>query len=171
MKDGSGDIVVLGGRVEAASLEALGHLPRCGDQVDVTGSLSVSADQEIKLRMQSADQLLLRRKNVSIANSAPRVSLSDITVAHKGRPVAVVGKLKSIDVPGLGSKSPYVLRLEDNGAELAVIFWEDVFQGLENKLPIPGKFISARGKVEVYRDKVQLKVWAADDLCVVESMK
>ena len=172
MKDGSGDIIVQGGRVEAASLEALGNLPRRGDQVDVAGSLSVNAGQDVKLRMLSADQLLLRRKNAAIGHSVPRVSLSDITVAHKGRQVAAVGRLKSIDVPGLGSRTPYVLTLEeDNGAELAVIFWEDVLQGLDNKLPIPGKFIRARGKVEVYQDRVQLKVGAADDLCVVESMK
>lgn len=171
MKDGSGEIVIMGGRVEAEFLEATGNLPRRGDQVDVAGSLSVSTDQDVKLRMQSAGQLLLRRQKVSIGHSAPRVSLSDITVAHKGRPIAVVGKLKSIDVPGLDSKSPYVLKLEDNGAELAVIFWEDVLQGLDNKLPRPGKLISARGRVDVYKDTVQLKVLSADDLCVVESMK
>jgi hypothetical protein len=83
--------------------------------------------------------------------------------------MTVTGILKSIDVPGPGSKSPYVLTLEENGAQLAVVFWDDVFLGLDKKLPMPGKLISARGRVGVYKDAVQLKVWEAGDLRVMES--
>ncbi|MFA7257163.1 MAG: hypothetical protein WC047_06285 [Kiritimatiellales bacterium] len=169
MKDGSGEIAVMGGRAQADALEAAGKLPCRGDQVDVAGSLSVSADQEVKLRMQSAEQLRLTRKRATpyYAATESRIALSDVTADRKGDQVTVVGTLKTVDVPGPGSKAPYVLTLAEDGATLAVIFWDDVFQGLDKKLPMPGKLISARGKVDVYKDAIQLKVWDARDLRVV----
>lgn len=167
MKDGSGEIAVMGGRAQAEALENAGRLPRRGDQVDVAGSLSVSADQEVKLRMQSAEQLILQRKKKFIAQPVSRITISDITPAQKGDTVSVVGTLKKISVPPPGSKVPYVLTLEENGTELGLIFWDEVFQGLEQKLPTIGKLISARGRVEVYKETVQLKIWEADDLSEV----
>ncbi|MCU0858112.1 MAG: OB-fold nucleic acid binding domain-containing protein, partial [Pontiellaceae bacterium] len=57
LRDGSGEIAVMGGKAQTDALEAAGQLPRRGDRVDVVGSLSVGADQEPKLRIQSSDQL------------------------------------------------------------------------------------------------------------------
>lgn len=168
MHDGSGEIAVMGGRAQAEALETAGKLPRRGDRVEVAGSLSVSADQEIKLRMQSADQLTLARQRTATAPALSRIRLADITPAQKGDQVSVIGVLNEVSVPPGGSKAPYVLTLEEDGTELAVIFWDKVFQGLERKLPTPGKMISARGRVEVYKDTVQLKVWEAADLRTVE---
>ncbi len=166
LDDGSGEIAVMGGRAQAEVLENAGRLPRRGDRVEVAGSLSVSADQEVKLRMQSADQLTLRRKRSASAVPAAQVPLrlSDVTSAKKGETLSVTGTLKEVHLPGPGSKAPFVLTLEQDGTELDVIFWDKVFQGLEKKLPMPGKTISARGRVDVYKDKVQLKVWEASDL-------
>ncbi len=166
LNDGSGEIAVMGGRAQAEALENAGRLPRRGDRVEVAGSLSVSADQEVKLRMQSADQLILRRKR-SASAVLPEVSavrLSDVTAGQKGDTLSVTGVLKEVNLPGPGSKAPFVLTLEQDGTELEVIFWDKVFQGLEKKLPMPGKTISARGRVDVYKDRVQLKVWEAADL-------
>lgn len=167
VKDGSGEIAVMGGRAQAEALKADGKLPRRGDQVDVAGSLSISADQEPKLRMQSAGQLKLQKKSAPAARPVSRITLADITAAQKDDVVTVIAKLKAIDIPGPGAKTPYVLTLEEDGAELAVVFWEDVFQGLENSLPIPGKLIRAKGAVSVYQGTVQLKIRDADDLSVV----
>jgi exonuclease VII large subunit len=75
--------------------------------------------------------------------------------------------LKEVTIPGPGSKAPYVLTLEEDGATLDVVFWDEVFQGLEGKLPIPGKLIRAKGKVDLYKDTVQLKVWDVADLSIV----
>ena len=168
LHDGSGEIAVMGGRAQAEALEKAGKLPRRGDRVEVAGSLSVSADQEVKLRMQSAEQLTLARKRAATAPASVRIQLADITSAQEGEQLSVIGVLKEISVPRPGSKAPYVLTLEENGAELAVIFWDKVFQGLERKLPTPGKTISARGRVAVYKESVQLKVWEAGDLRTVE---
>ncbi len=166
LNDGSGEIAVMSGRAQAEALKNEGRLPRRGDRVDVAGSLSVSADQEVKLRMQSADQLILQRKRFAAATESvvSRVRLEDITAAQKGDQVSVIGTLKEVSVPGPGSSAPYVLTLEQDGEELEVIFWDNVFQGLERKLPMPGKLISALGRVDVYKEKVQLKVWEAGDL-------
>ncbi|MEI8205271.1 MAG: hypothetical protein WCG03_00170 [Kiritimatiellales bacterium] len=172
IKDGSGEITVMGGRAQAQALEASGKLPRRGDRIEVTGSLSVSADQAPKLRIQSANQLVLNRKRTAVVPAEEaRVRLAAVTAAHKGDQVTVAGTLKSVDVPGPGSKAPYALTIAEDGAELVIIFWEDVFQGLDKKLPIPGKLISARGRVGIYKDAVQLKVWEAGDLRVMESGK
>jgi len=164
LHDGSGEIAVMGGRAQAEALENAGKLPRRGDRVEVAGSLSVSAEQEIKLRMQSAEQLTLRRKRTANASVVSRISLSDITPAQKGDTVSIVGTLKEISIPRPGAKAPYTLTLEEGGTELEVIFWDEVFQGLERKLPTLGKTLSARGRVDVYKDILQLKVWEATDL-------
>ncbi|HPR82221.1 MAG TPA: OB-fold nucleic acid binding domain-containing protein [Pontiellaceae bacterium] len=170
LKDGSGEIAVMGGKAQAQALEAAGKLPRRGDRIEVAGSLSVAADQEPRLRIQSADQLVLNRKRAAAASSpAPRIRLADVTAAHKGEQISVSGILKIIDVPGPGSRAPYTLTLEENGAELAVVFWEDVFRDLEDRLPLPGKRLSVRGGVDVYKDTVQLKVRSAGDLRIAES--
>jgi len=171
VNDGSGEIAVMGGRAQADALKADGKLPRRGDRVEVAGSLSVSADQEPKLRLQSSDQLVLNRKRAasSFTKTETRLRLADITADREGRQVTVAGTLKSVDIPGPGSKAPYVLTLEEDGAQLAVIFWEDVFQGLDGKLPVPGKLISVRGRVDGCKDTVQLKVWDAGDLRVMET--
>ena len=172
LHDGSGEIAVMGGRAQAEALGNAGRLPRRGDRVEVSGSLSVSADQEVKLRMQSAEQLVLQRKRApSAAPGLSLVRLADITAAQEGEQILVTGLLKEIDVPGPGSKAPYVLTLEQGGAELEVVFWDTVFQGLEQKLPIPGKTISALGRVDIYKDKIQLKVWEAADLREVTETK
>ncbi|NOU36960.1 MAG: hypothetical protein HOO88_09350 [Kiritimatiellaceae bacterium] len=171
MKDGSGEIAVMGGRIQAQALEAAGKLPHSGDRIEVTGSLIVSVDQEPKLRIQSVDQLVLSRKRTIAPSAVSSARIADVTAAHKGEQLTVTGILKTIDIPGPGSKSPYTLTLEENGAKLAVVFWEDVFQRMDKKLPLPGKLISARGRVGVYKDAVQLKVWEAGDLRVMEPGK
>lgn len=172
LKDGSGEIAVMGGKAQAQALEAAGKLPRRGDRIEAAGSLSVDAGHEPRLRIQSADQLVLNRKRTAVASSpAPYSRLADVTAAHRGEQVTVAGILKSIDIPEPGSKAPYTLTLEENGTELAAVFWEDVFRDLENKLPPPGKRLSVRGRVDVYKDTVQLKVRSAGDLRIAESGK
>lgn len=171
LHDGSGEIAVIGGRAQAGVLENAGKLPRRGDRVEVAGSLSVSADREVKLRMQSAEQLTLRRKKSSAPAAPARISLADITPAQKGDTVSVAGTLKAIAVPPPGSNVPYVLTLKKDETELSVIFWDKVFQGLEKKLPEPGTYIRVRGQVDLYKGKLQLKVWDASDLRVIDEME
>lgn len=173
INDGSGEIAVMGGRAQAEALQNAGRLPRHGDRVEVAGSLSVSADQEVKLRLQSADQLLLQRRRsaASAAAAVEPIQLRDVSAAQKGERISVTGTLTDINIPGPGSKAPYVLTLEQDGAKLEVIFWDQVFQALEQNLPMPGKTLRATGRVDLYKDKVQLKVWEAADLEEVTANK
>jgi DNA/RNA endonuclease YhcR with UshA esterase domain len=171
VKDGSGEITVMSSRVQAQTLKTAAKLPRRGDRIEVTGCLSVSAGQDVKLRLQSSERLTLNRRRISAVPSAVScIKLDEVVAEHQGEYVAVNGVLKLIDVPGPGVKTPYVLTLEEGNAELAVVFWDDVFQGLEQKLPIPGKRINVRGRIEVYNGIVQLRVKEAGDLRVAESL-
>lgn len=43
-------------------------------------------------------------------------------------------------------------------------FWDGVLQGLNQTLPELGRWIDASGKVELYRNALQLKVSSARDL-------
>ena len=164
INDGSGEIAVMGGRAQAEALENAGRLPRKGDRVDVAGSLSVNADREVRLRLMSTEQLILSRKHISEPFGHRVMRLADVTPLQEGEHLTVTGTLKEINVPGPGSKAPYKLTLTQDGSELEVIFWEEVFQGLENKLPEPGTIICASGEINLYQDRVQLKVWEANDL-------
>lgn len=168
VSDGSGEIAVMGGRAQAEALEAAGKLPRRGDYVEIYGNLSVSADQNPKLRLQSSERLILRRKRIADQIVTVPVRLADITASRRGEKISIAGTLKSIDVPGPGSRAPYKLMLEENGAELAVVLWADVFQGLDRILPAPGKRISVCGRVDVYKDTLQLKVQDAAGLRIIE---
>jgi hypothetical protein len=163
LNDGSGEIAVLGGRAQADALKAAGKIPRRGDRVEVRGTLSVSEGQEPKLRMQSSG-LVLHRKPAAVRSAGNPIPLADITAARQGQWISVAGTLKSVDIPGPGSKKPYVLTLEEGGAQLAVIFWEDVFQGLEQGLPVPGSRVCADGRIDVYKGVAQLRIREAADL-------
>lgn len=167
VRDESGQIAVTGGRAQARTLEERGNLPRRGDRVEVSGILSVNAGQTPTLRIQSADHLVLNRRKVSGSNSVPCTALSSVTAAQSGQRLAVTGTLKSVSLPGPGSKAPYVLTLENGGAKLAVVFRDDILRGLEQKLPIPGELISACGKVGSYKDVLQLEIQDPGDLRVV----
>lgn len=168
--DGTGEVAIMGSRTQAELLKNENRLPKRGDQVEVAGSLSIGADDEVKLRMQSADQLVLTRKPRKSAAPAAvsRIKLADITPAQDGDRMTVVGKLKEVSIPAPGSKAPYKLTLEEEGKELPVIFWDEVFQGLEQKLPTPGTLIRVSGRIELFKGAPQLKVWEAADLIEVK---
>jgi hypothetical protein len=104
------------------------------------------------------------QKKISAQQPAPRMRIAEITPAQKGRRVAVAGRLKSIDLPGPGSRAPYVLTLEENGAELDVVFWKDVFEQMNQTLPMPGKQLYARGRIGLYKGRLQLNVRTAEDV-------
>lgn len=169
VNDGSGEIAVLGGRAQAERLKEEKRLPRRGDQVDVAGSLSVGADREVKLRMQSAEQLLLVRRQTDAPELRPAetVPLREITADRANERVTVRAVLKSVDVPPPGSRAPYKLTLEQDGVERVAVFWDDVFRDMQRTLPSPGETLLLNAQIDVYRGAVQLKVWDASDLRVV----
>lgn len=55
--DGSGRLRATAHRDVARELVARGNVPRAGDRVEVSGSLNVAAGTDIRLRLQTADQV------------------------------------------------------------------------------------------------------------------
>lgn len=171
--DGSGEIAVMGGRTQADVLKETDRLPRRGDQVDVAGSLSVGADRDVKLRMQSAEQLLLVRRQTDAPGVRPveTVHLRDVTAGRVDERLTVRAVLRAVDVPPPGSNAPYKLTLEQDGVERVAVFWEDVFREMQRTLPSPGETLLVNGQVDEYRGTVQIKVWDASDLRAVSALK
>ncbi len=163
LHDGTGEIAVYGARAPADALHAAGRLPRRGDHAEICGTLGIGADRDAKLRMQSADKLKLIRKSAP-RSAFRRVRLADVTASRDGELVAVTGVLKEISLPRPGSRAPYIFILEDGGAMLDVVFWDEVFHGLDGTFPIPGKRLRVRGRVSLYHGTVQLKLAAAEDI-------
>lgn len=168
LDDGSGVITIMGGRAQADTLKTENRLPQRGDYVEVAGRLSISAEQDPVLRLLSAGQLQLSRRPVA-ASAVTHIRLADITAAQKGERVSVTGVLRKISVPKPGSDAPYILTLEEDHAELPVVFWDTVLKDMGGKFPEPGERLRACGRIDVYRDAVQLKIGEAADLRAVEA--
>lgn len=168
LDDGSGSLAVFGSRTQAEQLIQSGRLPRRGDRVVLSGNLSVDADREPTLRLLSAEHLQLERRRAPSLESAPLLDLSSVTESKAGSIIEVAGQLESIDIPAPGSRAPYVLTLEQDGTLRPVVFWNDVLGEMDGTLPVPGSVLKVRGRVGVYRDEVQIKVRAADDLQIME---
>ena len=166
LKDRSGEIAVFGSRAQTEELKASGKLPRRGDQVETAGSLNVSAGQGIRLRMQSLDRLTLVRE-LSSGSTDPFLRLAEISVAKRGWQIVTRGVLKTVTVPGPGSGAPCSLILEEDGVELPVVFWDDAFSSPERKIPVPGKVLEVRGRVDVYKDEVRLRLQDISALRVI----
>ncbi len=167
LADATGEIEILGGREQANALKTAKKLPQRGDQIDVVGTLRLHADQTMKMRMQSARQLVIKRKSRPSKKDFPcRIPISDVTIAQADKSVTVIGILQSIEIPKPGSKAPYVLMLAEGDVELPVVFWDPVFQGLERKLPVPGKRICVHGRVKIYKGELELILENANDFRV-----
>lgn len=172
VQDGSGEIAVRGGRAQAEALSAAGRIPRRGDWVDVTGSLGTDADRKPALCVLSSRQFSLQRARAELPPAeTPCTPPSEVTADRRGEILRVCGTLKTVEIPGPGAKTPCRLTLEEGGAELEVILWDDVFRDLEGRFPVPGKKICADGQVTVFRNRVQLKMMDANGLRTVTAEK
>lgn len=153
VNDGSGSIAVFAQPTE-------GRLPLSGQQVSVSGSLSVGAGNELRLRAHS--------KGVAITQHGEEVpagaeSPAGVTAALEGEHLVVVGRVAEYSRPRTGSKAPYRIILSDGGGALEVVHWlPDAPQIHE------GAKVRVYGTVGLYKGKVQLKVWEAGDIRVLE---
>ena len=119
--DGTGEIAVRAYRAVARELLSSNIFPRMGDRVTVAGSLSVSADDRILLRLQSPRQLHLE------AVEPPVIQLADLSEDLLGKSVIVEGVVSRIMAPRPGSRAPWVIRLVDRSGTADLTFWEDVY--------------------------------------------
>lgn len=102
----------------------------------------------------------VRAGGLSPEMSFATVRLTDIAAGRAEGRVTVCGVVTRVSVPSPGSNAPYQLMLEEGGAEVPAVFWGDVLQVRDGRLPMPGGWLRMRGEVGHYRGTVQLKVCA-----------
>lgn len=156
--DGSGELPVRAFGDKAKELVAAGLVPNAGDEVDVAGSLSVSAE-DMAMWLSSVEQIKLTRV------PATSLHLRDLTEDLVGRRVQVEGVVMRMDPPRIGSRSPWTVSISDLTAEAGLSFFADVYDDLPDPLAFtPGSVCRATAVVDLHRDKLQLMVSKASDL-------
>jgi DNA/RNA endonuclease YhcR with UshA esterase domain/DNA-directed RNA polymerase subunit RPC12/RpoP len=134
-----------------------GRLPLAGSPVMISGSLSVGAGNEVRMRAQAIEVSV--DDSIAVAGT----KLAEITADRKGERMTVVGRVSRVWAPQAGSKSPFKIVLADGGGTLEVVHWLE-----EPPVVVVGSTIEVSGTIGVYKDKVQLKVWEAADIRALE---
>jgi DNA/RNA endonuclease YhcR with UshA esterase domain len=164
LNDGSGEIVVRGGRAQAEALAESDGLPRRGDRAEVAGTLSIRAGEDPLLRMHSSRQLFLRRSPVP---DPPHRFPAALTMGLNGSRQIVAGRLIAVELPGPGSAAPCILTLQEEDATLEAVLHEVVFRSLEKNFPAPGAYVRVAGTAEISSGAPRLQVRAPTDFSVL----
>jgi len=159
MEDGSGTISVFLGKPQTEDLTRAGIFPHAGDRIIVAGTLNVDADRDITLRVQSAGQVEIEPMEVS------KIAVSEIYSLKDHVPAQVEAEVGTVTPPPEGSRAPWTVEIKDDSGSICVVFWQDVFEKLENKLQLrSGSAIRVRGIVTSYKGRKQLSVSRAEDI-------
>ncbi|MBN1269330.1 MAG: hypothetical protein JXB04_07075 [Kiritimatiellae bacterium] len=157
--DGTGEIPVTAYRAQAEYLLAHELVPRMGDDVDVAGSLSVSADDRLLLRVQVPEHIKLARVEL------PVTRLGDLSADDSGGSALVEGVITRVSAPRPGSRAPWTVKIRDDSGEQEMNFWEDTYADIKDKILLaPGTFVRARVGIGTYRGELQLKLGRGTDL-------
>lgn len=157
--DGTGEIPVTAYRSQAETLAQQDKLPRAGDQIEVAGSLAVMADDNIQMRLQVPDQLLLRRSETAVTR------LGDVGPDLVGKTIVIEGSIGDVKPPRAGTRMPWAVVVEDGTGSRTVTFWEDIYAGIKDKINLAsGERVRMRVAVDTYKDALQLKLNKGDDL-------
>ena len=141
--DGGGEILVQAYKSQAQALVDTIGLPRMGDRVEVTGSLSVSADNDVVMRLQAPELLVLTR-----ADTKP-TALRDVNEDMIGRNIIVEGAITKVIAPKPGSKAPWAVVVTGAGGQQKITFWQDIYDEIRDKILLaPGAQIRARVAVQ-----------------------
>ena len=151
--DGSGTLPLFLNRAPA------GKLPRAGNRVAATGSLSVGAGNKIRMSAQTVELLDAAVPDAFVSD----LKLSDITAKQKGDRMTVSGRVSKVWNPRPGSKAPHKIILADQSGSLEVVHWFAPERPVE-----VGDELEIRGMVDLYEGQLQLKVWEAKDIRVLE---
>lgn len=157
--DGSGEILVQAYKSQAQALVDKYGLPREGDHVEVTGSLGVLEGDDIAMRVQVPERLVLMR-----ADTKP-MALRDVTSSMIGKNIVVEGTIAKAIAPKPGSKAPWTIVITDAGGQQEIAFWQDIYDEIRDKVLLaPGAPIRARVAVRSYKDKLQLALSQGMDI-------
>ncbi|MFH0954185.1 MAG: hypothetical protein V1873_07635 [Verrucomicrobiota bacterium] len=157
--DGTGEITVNAYRTQAQELVDQDRVPRLGDRVDVAGSLSMSADGDVVMRLQVPEQMTL------VSAEMPVTRLGDVTAASVGQSLMVEGEIRRVNAPRPNSRAPWVITLADGSGEQEITFWDTTYAEVHDKMLLkPGTRVRARVSAKTYRDKLQLSLNRGSDL-------
>ncbi|MCX7008964.1 MAG: hypothetical protein NTY53_17245, partial [Kiritimatiellaeota bacterium] len=159
VNDGTGDLSVNAYGKPAEQMALYDRIPHAGDPVEVTGSLTVGADENVSLRMQSGDALKLQRAEKVMP------PLADVKDVGEGAQALVTGAVTRVVAPRSGSRAPYVVTVRDATEERQLVIWSSVFEKITNhEQLVPGANVRAKVTAETYKGKTQLKLGRAADL-------
>ena len=157
--DGTGEISVTAFRSQAEDLVAQDRVPTLGDRVEVAGALSMTADDDVVMRLQVPEHLKLERAEV------PVTVLGKVDGNLVGNSILIEATLTAVNPPKPESKQPWVIELRDASGEGAITFWPDIYPDIRDKsLLIPGTVVRARVGVRTYKEKLQLMLNRGEDL-------
>ncbi len=151
--DGTGTLPLFLNRAPA------GKLPRAGSRVAATGSLGVGASNKIRMSAQTVELLGTAGPEAFVSD----LKLSDITAEQQGERMTVCGRVSKVWKPRPGSKAPHKIVLEDSSGSLEVVHWFAPELRVE-----PGDILKIRGMVDLYKGRLQFKVWEAGDIQPLE---
>ena len=164
--DGTGELSITAFRAQAEKMAEIDRIPRAGDRVELAGSLSISADDNIVLRIQVPEQIKVARADV------PATLLAEVAGMAAGSGVLVEGTIMNVIAPRQGSKAPWKIVLQDSSGQQELSFWQDIYEDIQDKTGlVPGATVRARVSVTSYRDKTQLSLDHAADLEFTSSGK
>lgn len=157
--DGSGEISVTAFRSQAEELVEANRVPRRGDRVEVTGSLNMTADGEVVMRLQVPDQLKIMPAEMEVT------PLGQVTDALVGEHLLVEGIIEEVVAPPPDSKAPWVITIRDGSGEGQITFWRSIYEEIPNKVMlVRGNRVRARVTVKTYKEKLQLSLGRGADL-------
>lgn len=157
--DGTGEIPVSAYRAQAQALVQENRIPRIGDYAEVAGSLSVSADDRILLRLQSPEQLFLTQADI------PHMQIGSINESTIDQLVVLEGEITRTFEPRPDSNAPWKVVVKDETGTIPVTLWQSIYDQLPDKLILtPGTKVSVRVQIGEYRGDLQATLSYAQDI-------
>ncbi len=156
LDDGTGDMTVIlwqdiiDGILDRVDLQVGTWLSVRGLVSEYKGELELLPELPLDVRITQA-------RPVEVA----RLSLAGVSEQVKGQTIQVEGQIVRVSPFSSGQK----ITLQDGDARLILVFWQDLFAACPDQAELtPGAWVSAVGKVEVYRDELELIPGHAQDV-------
>ncbi len=148
VNDGSGRLPIFLAQPPA------GKLPMAGSRIVAEGTLGLGTGHALRMNIQFSDQIsVMPEKFIS------DFKLSDVTVEQDGERMTAYGRVAKVWHPGVGSKAPHRIILSDPSGSLEIVHW------FEPSWPVEvGDRLDVRGSVDLYKGRVQLKIWQPQDI-------
>ena len=150
VNDGTGELSIFFSGVPEGGLLSI------GTHITAMGNLSIGAGDDVRMQAISVERI----KSDAPAGEFPGdLRLADITAEQEGARIKVFGKVARVWSPRPDSNAPHKIILTDPSGSLEIVHW------FEPELTIvEGDELDVFGTVDVYKGRLQLKVWESDHL-------